>query len=228
MLLGNFEDGNKALARRILGEKTGAGASRLRKLDFGAEMHERMFLAADDPLLEHLFISDGLYDVDDFCREVIRHNEKRRVALVIGDYLQIMRKKGIHANNDRVSNVADTLAKLAKYIDAPVVALSQLTEKKVADRGMEVFRKAKQAGASGGELYEGFAPVRGDFHWASEIDQFAKLLLGVHRAGPYKRQCENKPDRDTQAEIRVIKANDNECQRYVVGWNGPLTMAYDI
>lgn len=228
VLLGNFEDGNKALSRRILGEKTGAGASRLRKLDFGTEMHERMFLAADDPLLEHLFITEDLYDVDDFARSVIEHNKRRRVALVIGDYLQIMRKKGIQQNNDRVSNVADTLGKLAKFIDAPVLALSQLTEKKVVERGMETFRKAKQAGATGDELYDGFAPMRGDFHWASEIDQFAKLLLGVHRPGPYKRQMENKPDRDTQAEIRVIKANDNECQRYVVGWNGPLTMAYDL
>jgi len=228
VLLANLEDGNDSLADRVLGEKTGFGASRLRKLDFQRGDHERIGLVSQEPLLDHLFVSEDLYDATAFAQSVLAHREKRPIALVVVDYLQLMRVKGLHDNTARITAAMQTLAGLAKYIGAPVLALSQLTQKKVSDRGLEQYYKAKQAGVTGDELYEGFAPMMGDFHWASEIDQFSKMILGVHRAGPYKRQVENKPDKDERAEIRMLKSNHTACARYTVGWNGALTQAYDL
>jgi replicative DNA helicase len=228
VILGNFEDGNRSFADRVLGEKTGFGATRIRKLDFLASDLERLEAVANDPLLKHIHVTDNLYEVDDFCKRVVARHRKGKIALVIGDYLQIMQVRGVSDPHMRVMTVADRLAKLAKYIQAPVLALSQLAQKKIEDRGAEQFYKAKQAGVTGDDLYEGFAPMLGDLQWASEISQYGKMILGVHRPGPHRRSMENKPDRDTKAQIRMLKANDFECQRYETGWNGKLTQAYDI
>jgi replicative DNA helicase len=228
VLLANLEDGNDSLADRVLGEKTGFGASRLRKLDFQNSDHARIGLVSREPLLDQLFVSENLYDAKEFAAAVVAHREERPISLVVVDYLQLMRFKGINDNTARITAAMQTLAGLAKYIGAPVLALSQLTQKKVTDRGVEQFYKAKQAGVTGDELYEGFAPMMGDGHWASEIDQFAKMMIGVHRAGPYKRQMENKPDKDDRVEMRLLKSNHTACNRYTLGWNGMLTMAYDL
>lgn len=228
MLVLNLEDGNDSLADRVIGEQTGFGASRVRKLDFAKGDYDRIKLASQEPLLQHVFVSEGLYDVEDFAKAVVSHHRRRKIALVISDYLQLQRIKGVKEPTQRMAEVMLVQAKLAKYIGAPVLALSQLTQKKVMDRGAEQYFKAKAAGVEGDERYEGFAPISGDFHWASEVDQFAKMILAFHRPGPYRRQMERKPDKDTRGELRMIKSNHTPSDRYTVGWDGPLTRAYDL
>lgn len=226
--MANLEDGNDSLADRVLGEQTGFGASRLRKLDFQKGDHERIGLVSQEPLLDRLFVSEDLYDAREFAARVVEHRQKRPIALVIVDYLQLMRYKGVYDNTARITASMQTLAGLAKHIGAPVLALSQLTQKKVTERGMEQYYRAKASGVTGDDLYEGFAPMMGDAHWASEIDQFAKLMMGVHRPGPYRRQVENKPDKDDRVELRMLKSNHTACGRYTLGWRGDLTQVYDL
>jgi replicative DNA helicase len=228
VVLLNLEDGNDNYADRLLGERTGIGASKVRRLEWLREDGARLDAVAQDQTLKRIYVEDNQYDVNAFADAAREHHAKRPICLVGIDYLQLLRVRGVTNNTDRIAQALLALQKLAKDLEAPVLALSQLSRKKVMDRGYEHFQRAKQAGEKGDALYEGFAPMGGDFHWASEIDQFAKLIIGVHRPGPYKRLMEQEPDRDTKASMYLLKNNFGPCTHYTVGWHGPTTRAYDL
>lgn len=232
--LGNLEDGNDNLADRILGRRTGFGATRIRKLDFEVNDRARLVAAGEDSWLERVVVDDTAYEVSVFCDRVLEYDEMiwqrygRRVVLAGLDYVQLARVKGITNNTERIMNALLALQGLSKALKGCVLALSQLTTKKVMERGQDHYQRARAAGETDDQLYEGFAPQRGDFHWASELDQFSKMTLGAFRPGPYKRLLHDGSDDDTEITLRVLKNNFGPQKRFRMRWNGPLTAITDL
>lgn len=227
----NIEDGNVNTADRVIGQATGLGGNKVRKLDWRRGEMEPRFSSvggAWQGALDKIYFNDELNDAEAIATHVLKFADKYPLALTVVDYLQLLRVKGAGNNNDRVIKALDVLVSLVKATNAPVLALSQVTTKKIMERGREYYYKAKSAGETGDDCYAGFIPERGDFHWASEIDMYAKMIISAFRVGPYRRDIEGGNAADNRMYLPVIKNNFGPCRKFTVGWDGPLNRVYDL
>lgn len=125
------------------------------------------------------------HDISAKCRSLKR--DQGGLDLVIVDYIQMMQMKDNEANRStELSNITRELKLLAKELDVPVIALSQL------NRGVE-SRVSKK-------------PMMADLRDSGAIEQDADLIMFVYRDQVYNRETE---DFGT-AEIIIAKHRNGE------------------
>ena len=108
---------------------------------------------------------------------------EKGLGLIIIDYLQLMRGRASAERRDlEISEISRSLKALAKEINVPVVALSQLN-RKVEDRSNK-------------------RPVLSDLRESGAIEQDADVIMFIYRDEVYNKK-EGDPDRT--AEINVAK-----------------------
>ena len=227
-LIFSLEDGNDNLADRVLGEQTGMGATKIRQLDFEEKDKPRLDAAARQPLLDQIYVEDSCYEVDDICHRARAFSRKHKIALIVIDYIQLVSMPGAGSDTIAIKRALLALQMLAKHTNAAVLVLSQVTTKAIANRGQEYYFKAAANGTTGDDLYEGYVPGRGDFAWASELDQYGKMVMSGFRAGPYKRQHTGERDEDKSISLRVLKANFGPSgKRFTFKWIPELAQVAD-
>lgn len=228
VVLLNLEDGNDNFADRVIGERTGFGANRIRKLDFQGLQDRRRIQACADDVMDRIYLEEDTYDAEVICANVAAFHQEQPVGLVVVDYLQLLRFRGATSNTDRILNAMAAMQRLSKTVKAPVLCLSQVGRKEIMRRGREYYQQASAAGESGDERYEGYCPGAGDFHWASEIDQYAKMAMVAFRPGPYKMNHNDGWDTDTRMRLRVVKVNQGPKEQFTLGWKPELAQVYDL
>lgn len=125
------------------------------------------------------------------CR---RMKQKHGIDMILIDYLQLMTAQGAASRELEISTISRSLKGLAKELDVPVMALSQL------NRGVE--------GRTG---YEGKRPMLSDLRESGAIEQDADIVCFVHRPEYYGfKQTEGDTNGETRstnglAEIIVAK-----------------------
>lgn len=109
--------------------------------------------------------------------------EHKGLSLVIVDYLQLMRGRGgfERSREQEISEISRSLKALAKELDVPVIALSQL------NRGVEQ-RQVKK-------------PTLADLRESGAIEQDADVIIFLYRDEFYNRETHEKG----KAEIIVAK-----------------------
>ena len=111
-----------------------------------------------------------------------RLKKKYDISLVIIDYLQLMQsKKAVESRQLEISDISRSLKALAKDLDIPVLAVSQLN-RKVEDRPNK-------------------RPMLADLRESGALEQDADLILFIYREELYNRTEENKG----KAELIVAK-----------------------
>jgi replicative DNA helicase len=96
------------------------------------------------------------------------------LKLIIVDYLQLMRSPEYSENRvQEISDISRSLKALARELEIPVIALSQLS------------RASEQRG---GER----KPILSDLRDSGAIEQDADLVIFIHRAEYYDREDESK------------------------------------
>jgi len=126
-----------------------------------------------------------------------RHN----IGLVVIDYLQLMSGRSGNYNGNRVQEVSDIsrgLKMLAKELNLPVLALSQLS------RSVE-SREDKR-------------PMLSDLRESGSIEQDADIVLFVHREEMYHKETKKKGI----ADIIVSKHRNGETGAVELAWIGHL------
>lgn len=125
------------------------------------------------------------HDISAKCRSLKR--DQGGLDLVIVDYIQMMQMKDNEANRStELSNITRELKLLAKELDVPVIALSQL------NRAVE-SRVSKK-------------PMMADLRDSGAIEQDADLIMFVYRDQVYNKETE---DFGT-AEIIIAKHRNGE------------------
>lgn len=133
-----------------------------------------------------------------------RLKARTNVDLVIIDYLQLMSANNNKNAGNRVQEVSEIsrgLKILAKEIDVPIIALSQLS------RGVE-SRDDKR-------------PMLSDLRESGSIEQDADVVMFIYRDAVYNKQI--KEERKNVAEILISKHRNGETGSIEVFWDARFT-----
>jgi replicative DNA helicase len=129
------------------------------------------------------------------ARRVAR--EEKGLGLIIIDYLQLMQVPGTKENRaTEIAEISRGLKALAKELQVPVIALSQL------NRGVEQRTEKK--------------PVMSDLRESGAIEQDADMILLIYREEVYDK---NTPKRGV-AEIDLAKHRNGEIGTFVLTFQG--------
>jgi replicative DNA helicase len=126
------------------------------------------------------------------------------LALVVVDYLQLMRgSKRTENRTQEISEIARGLKSMAKELQVPVVALSQL------NRGVE-SREEKR-------------PVLSDIRESGSIEAEADIVMLLYRDAYYKAKEEQSdidynPENVEEAEVIIAKHRNGPTGKVILGF----------
>ena len=145
-----------------------------------------------------LFIDDSpnmnLMEIRAKCR---RLKQQHNLRLVIIDYLQLMSSgKRVESRQQEVSEFSRALKLLAKELEVPVIAISQL------NRGSEQ-RQDKR-------------PQMSDLRESGSIEQDADMVILLHRESMYERES----PREGEADLIVAKHRNGPTDTITVAFQG--------
>lgn len=152
-----------------------------------------------------LFIDDSpnmsLMEIRAKCRRLKQTND---LKLVVIDYLQLMSSgKQVESRQQEVSEFSRALKLLAKELEVPVVALSQL------NRGPEMRNDKK--------------PQLSDLRESGSIEQDADVVMLVHRPDFY-----DKEDRPGEADIIMAKHRNGPTETFHLAFLGAYSKFKDM
>ena len=139
-----------------------------------------------------------------------RLKNEHNIELIMIDYLQLMNANGMRYNNrqEEVSNISRSLKGLAKELNIPIIALSQL------NRGVE-----------GREGPEGKRPMLSDLRESGAIEQDADMVIFVHRPEYYHlyQSSDGTIDYHGKAEIIIAKHRKGATDIVLLDFKGEFT-----
>jgi replicative DNA helicase len=153
-----------------------------------------------------LFIDDSpnmsLMEIRAKCRRLKQRHDLR---LVIVDYLQLMSSpRRVENRQQEVSEFSRSLKLLAKELDVPVVALSQL------NRGPEQRADKK--------------PQLSDLRESGSLEQDADVVILLHREDAYERES----PRAGEADLIVAKHRNGPTATVTVAFQGHYSRFVDM
>jgi len=133
-----------------------------------------------------LFIDDtAALNIFEFRAKARRMVNKHQVKLIIIDYLQLMSGSGEKGSNreQEISNISRNLKALAKELNIPIIALSQLS------RAVETRKESKM-------------PQLSDLRESGAIEQDADMVMFIYRPDYYENFT-NEHGEDTRGETHI-------------------------
>jgi len=180
----SLEMSKEQLAQRLLCSQGGISLHRVRSGRLTNEDWPRLTTAAgllnDAPILIDDSPSPSLMEIRAKCRRLRAEN---KLGLLIVDYLQLIRGSGRAENRvQEISQITRGLKSLAKELNVPIIALSQLS------RAVETRDKTGR-------------PQLSDLRESGSIEQDSDLVLFVFREIMYNKDAEEP----NKAELIIAK-----------------------
>ncbi|SFV50219.1 Replicative DNA helicase [hydrothermal vent metagenome] len=197
------------LMLRLLSIQTSIPLQKLRVGDMSDEEWNRLNDAISKMNEAKLFVDDNSNININQLRSKLRKlkNQHPEIELAVIDYLQIMQGSGTKDRHLEVSEISRGLKILARELNIPIVALSQL------NRGLE-SRADKR-------------PMLSDIRESGSIEQDADIILFVYRDDVYLYKEEKEREKQAKAEgkefIPTYVEKDEEEAEIIIGKqrNGP-------
>ncbi len=205
-VLFSLEMGRNEITMRLLSAEARVPLSTMRtgqmNDDDWARLARRMSEVADAPL----FIDDSpnmsLMEIRAKCR---RLKQRHDLKFVIIDYLQLMSSpKRVENRQQEVSEMSRSLKLLAKELEVPVIALSQL------NRGPEQRTDKK--------------PLLSDLRESGSIEQDSDVVILLHREDLYERES----PRAGEADLIVAKHRNGPTMTVTVAFQGHYSRFVDM
>ncbi len=170
------------LMLRLLSAKTSIPLQALRVGDLRDEQWSQLSAATSEMSQKKLFVDDGGYATIQHVRSKLRKlkTQHPEISVAIIDYLQLMSGDGKEGRQQEVSEISRGLKQLARELQIPIVALSQL------NRGVE-SRDNKR-------------PMLSDLRESGAIEQDADIILFVYRDDVYREAQEKEKEMKAKAE----------------------------
>jgi len=131
VLFFSLEMSAEQLANRMLAEQARVPSDKIRRGDINTEQFERLAQAAQDLHRLPLYIDDSpALSISALRTRARRLKSQGKLGLIVVDYLQLMQPPAGMRNENRVQEIAEItrgFKTLAKDLDVPVLALSQLS-----------------------------------------------------------------------------------------------------
>ena len=177
----SLEMSSAQLAARILAETSRITTSQLRRSQLNADDFQRYALAARDLQSVPLFIDDTpALTISQIATRARRMKEMHNLHLLVVDYLQLVRPTADRDSRvNEVSEISRGLKAIAKDLDIPVIAVSQLS-RQVENRDDK-------------------RPQLADLRDSGSIEQDADVVMFVFRQEYYQERT--KPDEDDAAKM---------------------------
>ncbi|MBL25948.1 MAG: replicative DNA helicase [Rhodospirillaceae bacterium] len=174
----SLEMSAEQLAGRILAETAGIPSDQIRKGKLSNDEFVKLVKASQELYEVPLFIDDTpALSIGALRTRARRLKRTENLSLVVVDYLQLLRASGRTENRvQEISEITQGLKALAKELDLPVLALSQLS------------RQVEQR--------EDKRPQLSDLRESGSIEQDADVVMFVYREEYYAERSEpnQRPD----------------------------------
>ncbi len=182
VLLFSLEMAAQQLAARIISEVTEIEMWKIRNGKFTEEEWEKFVLAMQDLSTLPLYIDDsGGISMAQIAARARRLKREKNIGCVIIDHIQLVSGSGRTENRvQELTEISKNLKVLAKELDVPVVALSQLS------RAVDA-RDDKR-------------PVLSDLRESGSIEQDADVVMFVYREEYYLKTREPDPSSPDHAK----------------------------
>ncbi len=191
----SLEMSKESLLRRMLASQAWVDQTRLQKGFLGREEHEKLQDALNRLVETRLFIDDtaGISLAEMRARARRLKQTEHGLDLIVVDYLQLMTatvpssgKKNYENRVQEVSAISRGLKSMAKELNVPVLALSQLSR-------------------AGVNRKDDHRPLLSDLRESGSIEQDADVVAFIHREAYYKRHEEMSEADRAKSEIIIEK-----------------------
>lgn len=198
----SLEMSKEQLALRMLCSEAEVDASKLRNGFLSKEDWGNITDAASRLIEAPIFIDDSpTISALELRAKARRLKMEKNIGLIIVDYLQLMKGSSSERRELEISEISRSLKGLAKELNVPVLALSQLN-RKLEDRGDK-------------------RPILSDLRESGALEQDADVVLFIYRDEVYNKE-ENNPNRGT-AEIHVRKQRNGPTGDFKMLFSGRYT-----
>ena len=198
----SLEMSSDQLATRILAEQAGISSEALRMGKISREDFQQLSYASQRLAELRLFIDDTpALTIAALSNRARRLKRRHDIGLIVVDYLQLLQGSGRSQDNrvNEISEISRGLKTLAKELDLPVIALSQLS------RAVEQ-RDDKR-------------PMLSDLRESGSIEQDADMVWFVYREDYYVGSREPK---------RPVESDDAKTHEAHATWAAQMEQVYGL
>ncbi|MBF0629373.1 MAG: replicative DNA helicase [Magnetococcales bacterium] len=169
----SLEMSREQIVSRMISSIGRIDAHNLRSGMIKDEEYEKLTSTADLLSKTSIYIDDTpALSIHALLARARRLKKERNIQLIVLDYLQLMRgEEGMENRVQEITNISQGLKRIAKEINIPVLALSQLS-RKVEERPDK-------------------RPILSDLRESGSIEQDADVVMFIHREEYYKKDDVN-------------------------------------
>jgi len=205
----SLEMSKEQLVQRMLCSEAEVDSQRLRSGHMQSKDWEKLANAMNEFAEAPIYIDDTagctLTDIRAKCRRLAM--EEKSLGLVVIDYLQLMEGVGKEERVQQISAISRGLKGLARELDVPVIALSQLS------RAVEQ-RKDRR-------------PMLSDLRESGAIEQDADIVMFIYRDDYYNREeGEDAPKatgKEGKSEILIAKQRNGPVGNFELLFQSNIT-----
>jgi len=205
----SLEMSKEQLVQRMLCSEAEVDSQRLRSGHMQSKDWEKLAGAMNEFAEAPIYIDDSagctLTDIRAKCRRLAM--EEKKLGLVVIDYLQLMEGVGKEDRIQQISAISRGLKTLARELDVPVIALSQLS------RAVEQ-RKDRR-------------PMLSDLRESGAIEQDADIVMFIYRDDYYNREEGDESPKATgkegKSDIIIAKHRNGPVGDFELLFQGNIT-----
>jgi len=213
----SLEMSSVQLITRMISSETGISSGKLRKGDLQPHEWEQLNIKVKNLSKAPIFIDDTpSLSIFDLRAKARRLASQHNVKIIVIDYLQLMTagtsSKGVGNREQEISMISRNLKALAKELNIPVIALSQLS------RAVETRGGSKR-------------PLLSDLRESGAIEQDADIVSFIYRPEYYGQtewDDEERTPCEGQGEFIVAKHRNGGLENIKLKFTGHLAQFSDL